>query len=312
MKRFWKTTYIVLGILACVGLAVILLGSAFGGVAQAFTLIRQEARDRGIGYGCLSGEGHRDEEEMRLYLEGEMKHNGYPVIREQSYENREAADQSEVRQIHVEANQCDLVIKETEKDTYGIAADNISALQLFVEDGVLTVRANDDWSGEGSLTLYIPTSASVNETDLELGAGTLWAENMKTETFSLQTGACLATLQSLQAREARIEAGVGSAEITDSEVTDLVIDVGMGRVLYGGVVQGDVEAACAIGTIQINVMGKEDDFNYETECEAGSICIGPTEGMALTAAHTFDNRAEKKMDLYCAMGEIAVEFYPGN
>lgn len=314
MKRVWKIIFLTLLIVAGVGVTSLVVGGLFGGIAQAFTLIRQEAGSRGA---CLEGweeanlSGYHDEDEMWRELERTMLDDGHPLIKERHYEDQQVAAASEITEIVVEAGRCSLYLQTTEQGSYGISADNIHVLQCYAQDGKLVVRANHNRSEhnhDGSLTLYLPAGAQVREIDLQLGAGVLTAGPVRTEKLTMQTGMGEISLNGLTAEEVTLETGLGWMEISDGEVTDLVIDTGVGGLRYQGRILGDVEAACAMGSIEMDIAGDKDDFNYTTECVAGSIILGEDGDMYCIGMHELDYGADKEMVLECAMGAIEIRF----
>ncbi len=318
MKRWWKIIVLTLLILAGVGVMSLVVGGMFGGVAQAFSLIEQEAQGRGKQLARLkaqqfSGDDYVDETKMWERLEKAMDEDGHPVIREAHYENKEVAAGAEIEKIVVEAARCDLKLQEAEGDSYGISADDIPALQCYAKDGTLVVRINHnpkEQGHDGRVTLYLPRNRTISEVTLELGAGKLTAEPFQAEELTVRAGVGEISLCGLKAEDVTIESGMGWMEMRECEVTDdLVISTAMGGFCYQGRILGDVKAACGMGSVEMRVEGEREDFNYKTECAAGSIVIGEGGNTFWIGEHSLDNGAHKEMELECAMGAIEISFY---
>ena len=52
------------------------------------------------------------------------------------------------------------------------------------------------------------------------------------------------------------------------------LEVGMGECVYYGTILKDLDAQCDLGNMEIMVTGSMKDYNYEIECNAGSINLG--------------------------------------
>ncbi|MCI8946864.1 MAG: DUF4097 domain-containing protein [Lachnospiraceae bacterium] len=319
MKRFWKIVLLIAGIVAGIGFFCVILGAMMGGGPQAADLLWHSAEAR----------WEAGEEVVRTLAEDEAfwetadwdegmewdDETGWremAAISEAYHENLQVADAAQVQELTVKAGRCELVITKTDQDTYAITSDNLHELQYFLEDGELVILADSDWKRAGwenrRLTVYIPETGSVSDLNVELGAGACVAENLKVDNLKVESGAGSFIVQGLQARNAEIIMGAGQAEITDAEVTDLVIEAGMGDFFWEGSIQGNLKAECAMGAIHLLVAGAKEDFNYRTECVAGSIQAGDMEEN-LTGERYVDNGAGKEMKLECAMGRIEVGFY---
>lgn len=309
MKHIWKVVFMTLGILAGIGMVCLAVGAALGGADQAVRLLREEA----------GGRRDMDREDAVRWMETveaedwpEQAEIVFPVDGAR-YEDLEVADREQIQCILIRAESCELTIEETERNFYGIIAENMDGMQYFTEEDSLVIVAQKDQKSSGinsRLTLYIPRAAAIQTMEMELGAGRFCASNLITEYLDLESGAGNFILEGLKAGQAEIELGAGRLEIRDGEVTDLVIEAGMGDLSYQGSILGNVKAECAMGAIHLLVAGDEEAYNYRTECAAGSIQVG-TEGRNLSfGEHTWTNNgAMKGMELSCMMGRIEVGFY---
>lgn len=326
MKRFWRIALLIAGIVAGIGVVCLILGALMGGGPQAAELlrcsgearweagedaIRTLAEDEAL-WDVVDWDAETDwDEEMNWDDEaGWMDLAASP---DEHHENLQVADAAQVQKITVKAGRCELIIQNTDENAYGISSDQLQELQYCLEDGELTILADDHWKRNGwenrRLVLYIPETGSVSDIKVELGAGACVAENLKADTLELESGAGSFTVQGLQAGKAEIKMGAGRMEITDGEVTDLVIEAGMGDFSWQGSIQGNVKADCAMGAMHLLAAGAQEDFNYRTECAAGSIQIGDIIEENLMGEHYVTNDAGKEMELNCAMGRVEVGFY---
>lgn len=295
MKKAWKVLLIMTGILAVVGLACFVVGYCLGGMEQAYQIVEGEISGKGDGIG-------RKETEAEI----EKWPEEWPVIREDHYENPELATADQISQLRMELNRCQVTIEKTESDFYGITADNVKAAQYYREGDTLIVRTAKGNRSKENLTLYIPESSQLSVTEIEIGGGDFTAKNLHTDVLLLQAGGVSFVVDGLEADRAEIQAGAGNIEIRDGKLTELVTEMGAGNLFYRGSIEREAEVTCAMGAVQMEIAGREEDFDYETEGSMGVITVN---GVSMPGRHEWKNSGNKQMELTCSMGEIEVTFY---
>ena len=71
----------------------------------------------------------------------------------------------------------------------------------------------------------------------------------------------------------------------------------------------NLEADCGIGNIDLDINGKESDYDYEISCSAGAVDIGDSSYSGIGHEKKISNPgASGKMDLDCGVGNITVDF----
>ena len=87
------------------------------------------------------------------------------------------------------------------------------------------------------------------------------------------------------------------------------ITVGTGNVDLENLNVQNLEADCGIGNIDLDINGKESDYDYEISCSAGAIDIGDNSYSGIGYEKKISNPgASGKMDLDCGVGNITVDF----
>ena len=87
------------------------------------------------------------------------------------------------------------------------------------------------------------------------------------------------------------------------------ITVGTGNVDLENLNVQNLEADCGIGNIDLDINGKESDYDYEISCSAGAIDIGDSSYSGIGYEKKISNPgASGKMDLDCGVGNITVDF----
>lgn len=312
MKRIWKV-WAAFGIIAVIGAACILIGHMCGGREEVADLLAQTVYSR-AGKSVESDfwesfDPDLDEklpEQIDLLMELSPAESG-------DYENRELANRNEVSRLLVRAGGCELTIMQTDADTFGIVVEDADKLRSYLEDGKLSVisgyEKKNGQKHDTKMTLYIPAGAVLDEIEINVGGCILQAGDLRAHEIVVDAGAGSFTINGLEANKLDAELAAGEMKVTDAAVTDLVIEGGVGAFSWQGAIAGSVEAECAMGRIALAVEGRQEDFNYQTDCVAGNIVIGGISGGSSAGEHAYRNQANKYMDLSCAMGEIAVDFY---
>ena len=110
----------------------------------------------------------------------------------------------------------------------------------------------------------------------------------------------------------KMEVSVAAGEFSnDGAVTAEKADitVGTGNVDLENLNVQDLEADCGIGNIDLDINGKESDYDYEISCSAGAVDIGDSSYSGIGHEKKISNPgASGKMDLDCGVGNITVDF----
>lgn len=226
------------------------------------------------------------------------------------------AIESEIRELDIEVGACVFETKKSEDDSFWIEARNIGKMQCYAEDQTLHVKAVHEGQGRvtwniirsSKIILYVPENFTFDEVSIELGAGTLDFNDLKSTEINLEVGAGQINAKNLVTDELEMSLGAGEIVLKKMEVGNLKADVGMGNLEMDGSVSRDAELQCAMGNITLEVEGDKDDFDYTLECSMGNITLGKEDFSGFSQERKIDNEAGKTMDLECSMGNIEVSF----
>ena len=185
----------------------------------------------------------------------------------------------------------------SDDDNFYVEAEGVHKFQGFVEDNTLYIKSTSTSRGgsqKGEVTLYVPENYYFEEVEIDVGAGALWFSN-------------------LNAQEASLEVGAGSIALNDPKVQELDVSIGAGKIdMTGmeGTVLNNADVECAMGNVEIGLVGSENDFNYYLEGHMGSIQVGDSGYISggFSQKRTIDNRASKEMEIECSMGNITIWF----
>lgn len=172
-----------------------------------------------------------------------------------------------------------------------------SSYQWTQEDGTLKLerRTRPKFFGDRvqgkNLTVYVPDGYRFGEIDIEGKAGSFYAKKLYCDNLKL-------------------EADASRIQIESGEISRLDVECSAGLVEVFAPVDGDVNADCRTGQIQVALAGDKDSYNYGLECRAGSITLEGSEdyGSGISWSRLIDNGADRDVDLECKAGEIVISY----
>lgn len=155
-----------------------------------------------------------------------------------------------------------------------IEQEDVPGFKYYIDEETLYVEGGSKFGihhSAGTVTLVIPKNMIFDEVDLEIGAGE-------------------ANVEGLAANTVNVDVGAGEADITGLDVKNLNAETGAGQ-LY------------------MELIGSEEDYNYDVECGVGEVQIGEStfEGLG-REQHLTHPGANRFLDVECGVGEIQIEF----
>ena len=101
-------------------------------------------------------------------------------------------------------------------------------------------------------------------------------------------------------------AALGSITIDDTLFTNLDISADMGNVEFSGRIDGNITVRADMGNIEVELEGKEHDYNVELGSDMGEVKYkGEKQGGSYTC---YQENAVGEIVLYCDMGSVELEF----
>lgn len=220
---------------------------------------------------------------------------------------------SGVETLEIEAGGCEFRTEVSGDDSFYVEASDSGKFQAYLENGTIYIRTTTGsgvWNSWNSckVKLYVPAGYHYREVDIDLGAGVLEFEGLDADKVSLGVGAGQIIAGGLKAESLEVEIGMGQIELKDMKVKELEAEVGMGALLAEGTVDGDVDASCSMGNVDMKLTGSQQDFNYELDGAMGNIDLGAESYSGLGISKKIDNGAPKSMEIECAAGNISIKF----
>ena len=187
-------------------------------------------------------------------------------------------------------------------DYVEIKTENISKklkLNHYRDGKTLVVDSTDHLEGIvnqnlGTVSIYLPEELYLEDVEINVGAGSLYIENICANDFSVDIGAGEAEICSFLAKEADFDCGAG--EIVAHGNADKVIDID-----------------CGMGSISYYTSDHEDNYSYKLNCGVGEIVCGANHYSGIGSEQKIDHHhASKEMDIECGLGKVEIIFEGGH
>ena len=285
MKKGTKVMVIIAGIFAAAGTGLCIGGVAMGATkegAKAFEQVTRAFRDN-----RYPGAG--------LIRVGKT----FTIYDNEEDWDEEITDSTEVsfaQDLEINLKYDELVFQEYPGDKIQVETVNDVAGDITVAESDGKVTITDQASGvrkrRKKVTVSVPVGEKFEHIMLSVDAGTIeWDSDLDAKNFSVEVGAGeFSGSGMVKADQCSLEVGAGTIELETLDART-------------------IRADCGTGEIDIELAGKETDYNYELSCGMGEIDIMDSEYSGLGIEKTISNEgAGGKLTLNCGMGEINVDF----
>ncbi len=185
---------------------------------------------------------------------------------------------SDISNLEIDVSCLDIEIRTTQGEYIRVEeerADSNCDYNIYEEDDTLVIHTEHEkhhrHNNCGTVVLYIPEKQKFEEVDCSVGAGALEVEK-------------------LSAGEADFEVGAGSVVLHEFDA------------------DREIAITCGMGSVEMTMSGKKEDYNYELEVGMGTVAIGGSEFGGMAIEKTIENSAPKNMDIECGMGSVEIYF----
>lgn len=176
--------------------------------------------------------------------------------------------------------------------------------------------------------LWLPKDCSLEECEVDMGAGYMGSMFLKAKQTTVNLGAGLVETDGFEGDEINILVGAGELladritagkadfeigagylgidELTVSGETD--VEVSMGQAVIAGTLSGDLDMECDMGEIVMRLTGSEDDHSYNVECGMGNVTVGNYSHGGVATDKSWNTGKSSGFDINCNMGNVTVTF----
>lgn len=334
MKKSTKIVLIVAAVMLISGGLLALLSARLGGVRQFQEMVQASELDFDIpgtdrvklkidmdGVRFTSG----DEERTVAHFDGDgapdtskepqtpsLSSNGAP-----SSQARVISNDENITDIEVGLGAGEILFEESPDEYFYMEEEGKWHLDTETRNGKLVISAGKDgiWDifadeedmALGKAIIYLPEKV-YNRISIEVGAGVVSLGEIQADAVSFEVGAGEMNMDSLAAREFDVEVAAGSCEVKKMTVGKIDAEIAMGEFIAAGEVYEKLSAEVGMGEITLNLLGKEEDYDYSVDCGAGEVRIGNWNYSGIAGEENHDNPGVKKIDVECGMGSVDIRF----
>lgn len=302
MKKFTKISLIVVAVMA--GLGIILCGivSLLGGGSGVW-------KDGEMRYGNWHIGNHG------IYYQGE---NDFDFGDWEENVTQQDIPLENVKSMKLNIDAAELKVVSS-SDTENIGIELVRGKEKYfscsLDGSTLIVKYDTDnhqiKNNAPEIELAIPKGASFENITINTGAveGDFTLDEIVCEKMDINVGAGNFMADKLTVTDKiEVTIGAGNVEIEDGEYQDVKLECGVGNLTFKGKVTGDITGHCGMGDMELELEGKETDYNYNVSCGLGHVEINGTTYSNIAGSKKVQNEgAIGTIDLDCGMGGIDVE-----
>ena len=188
---------------------------------------------------------------------------------------------------------------------------NNSKITYTNKNGSIKIKEKDrNWFNntsdrESSLIIYIPEDVTLEEADIDAGAGEIHIEKLSTQELYFELGAGAVYIENLTATEnAKIDGGVGKTELKSCEINNLKADMGVGEFTLDGKLTGETKIDSGVGAVNINLKDSRENYTIDVDRGMGNITLN---GQKLEADRVYGT-GKNHLKIDGGVGEIKIKF----
>ena len=159
----------------------------------------------------------------------------------------------------------------------------------------------------GNATVYLPDQM-YEELTLDMGAGEVSGDLPECKKMSVRLGAGECDLDYIKAEEVELEVGAGECTIGLLEAEEVNADIAMGEFKAKAAIGKDFDAKVGMGEIAMEIIGEEDDFDYDVTVGAGEVRIGTRSYSGVGSGGSQKNGQDREIEVDCGMGQVTITF----
>jgi DUF4097 and DUF4098 domain-containing protein YvlB len=155
------------------------------------------------------------------------------------------------------------------------------------------------------IILYLPADLKLKETEIDTGAGKVTIEGLSTKELFISAGAGNVDGRNIQADKVVLDGGVGSVSFKDIYFEDMDLDCGVGNVWIEGKVIGDSTIDCGVGNVDLNLIGRPEDYDFDIEAGVGRVRLN---GERISKEYRKNNEAASSIEIDGGVGNVEINF----
>lgn len=198
---------------------------------------------------------------------------GFGLSTAEETESSWSVDQN-IKKLEIELGAGSLEIYYDDVDEIQVWQDEVAGFETEMDGDTFKISGGTGVvinNGGGSIVLTIPKDMKFEEVQLEVGAGEAWIDELKADFLD-------------------VEVGAGEADFGHLDVKTLDAEVG-------------------VGELTAELVGSEEDYNYNIESGIGEIEIGDNSYGGFARSQNIANPgADRVIDMECGIGSVSISF----
>lgn len=182
----------------------------------------------------------------------------------------------EISTLKLDIKASDLQIKNGKK--FEVKTNN-SNIKYSNENGKVSVKEEGmfKWhlgkNYEGTVIIYLPEDMEqIEEVKMDIGAGTIFIENLKTKNLYFELGAGNVTVDSMTvSKKMRLNGGAGNIEINSGKIANADVDLGVGKTTIKSDFTGNSKIDTGIGELNLDLTLPKEDYKINVNKGIGEI-----------------------------------------
>jgi hypothetical protein len=291
MKSFTRACLIFSGVVIAIGLVLTIIGGCLGAGSAFATMVNN---------GAFSFNWDSD---------------GSRIVDKEDLQTKSDIFDGDIDKINIDIKYGELIIEKAEGNTFKVDAENVANGYVCKNaDGVLVIddniknRVNFNGDFHPTVTLYIPENVNFEEVDIDMGAGSVNASDIRALDLAIDLGAGEFKGKNINADDATLSVGAGHLLINEFTSETVKMDCGTGKMEVNGNVKGDADIDCGLGNIVLSVANAESSYDYDIDCGVGNVKVGEQSFGGIACEKSIDNDAENTMKIDCGVGSVEVYF----
>lgn len=211
----------------------------------------------------------------------------------------------EVSNLNIEVLTTNLIIKEGENFKIETNSEYITVkskgnLTIITEEpiGIFNTREVAD------TIVYIPSETKLKKVTLETGAGMVKINTLNTENLDLEVGAGKVEIENVIVSEkTEIAGGTGKLTINNSELNNSDIELGIGDLYFKGKMLGNSSIESGISNSNITLVGTKEEYKIRIEKAIGTVKIDNK-----NINSTIYGNGSNKLEISGGIGNFKIDF----
>lgn len=214
---------------------------------------------------------------------------------------------SEIRSMNIKVNAAEVTIQQADRF---FVQTNLRYLKVTESAGVLHIREEvDHVSGYANamLTIYYPKDFEFENLTVETTAAKLNADRLCAGKLKLDMGTGDTKIKYLSANTvADIDGGAGLITVEDGALSNLDLELGVGKLELRAALNGKCELNLGVGGAEITLLGAKEDYTLEMEKALGKFTV---DGVEVTE-FGLQGSGPNHLELEGGVGSVELKFEP--